>query len=98
MPYIITVLKPKRSKHGVATSPTGQHFNHEDESEVTVATMNDVLDTVEAIIDDAQDALGEEEGARRYFDPARTAAMALDEEHGGRIDLPDGSIIEVKAS
>lgn len=95
MPYTITILKPERSKHGVATSPSGQHYNHLPHEEKTVATIDEAIEYVEAHIDEAQDALGEEEGARRYYEPARTAALALDEEKGGRIDLPDGWTIQV---
>lgn len=95
MAYIITILKPERSKHGVATSPTGQHYNHIPKDEIVVTTLDEAIEAMETRIDDAQDALGEEEGARRYFEPARRAALAMSPE-GGRVELPDGYIIEVE--
>jgi hypothetical protein len=98
MPYTVTLLKPERSKHGTATSPSGEHFNHEPQNEVHVLTFEEALEAAEAYIDDAQDALGEEEGARAYFEPARKAAFALSEEDGGTIELPDGWTIVVVSS
>ena len=94
MPYIITILKPERSKHGVATSPTGQHFNHEPISETTATTLDEAIEAMESYIDLIQEGLGEEEGARRYFEPARRAALAMSPD-GGKVNLPDGCVIEV---
>jgi hypothetical protein len=96
MAYIITILKPVYSKHGGLTSPTGRAYDMESYSTAAVTTMNEVLDSVEGIIDDAQDALGEEEGARAYFTQARSSAAALNEEEGGRVELPNGEVIEIE--
>lgn len=95
MPYIITILNPVYSKTGASTSPTGRTYDLEPYSERTVVTLDEAIEAVEGFLDDAQDALGEEEGARAYFAPARDSVMALDED-GGRVELPDGWVAEVK--
>lgn len=97
MPYTITILKPVYSKSGAQTSSTGRTYDMEPVSEKTAATLYDAIEVAEEYIDTSQDALGEEEGAHRYYEPARRSALAMSPD-GSRIELPDGCVIEVVRS
>lgn len=79
MPFLICVNKPGNLPE---IDPTA------------AATLVDAIEAAEAHIDTSQDALGEEDGARRYFEPARRHALALGPD-GGVISLPDGYVIDV---
>jgi hypothetical protein len=95
MAYTVTLLKPVYSRSGGLTSPTGRAYDMEVESDMAVVTMLEAIESVEFYIDEAQDALGEEEGAQKYFEPARRAVVAMPEE-GGRIELPNGLVVEIE--
>lgn len=95
MAYIVTLLKPVYSKSGAATSPTGRAYDMEPQSEMAVVSIDEAIEAVEFYIDEAQEALGDEEGAQAYFTDARNSAMALDNE-GGRVEIPNGLVAEVE--
>lgn len=95
MAYTVTLFKPVYSKGGGLTSPTGRAYDMEPQSDMAVVTIDEAIESVEFYIDEAQEALGEEEGARKYFDQARRSVAVMGED-GGKVELPDGCTVEVE--